>query len=608
MSYFVHDITVRFGATVALDHVSFDIEPGRIHAVIGGDGAGKSTLLEVMAGLDVGQTGTATLPTSGRISYVPSRGGVFADLTVDENMEFVADAYRLRNWSARATELLERAGIAWLGGRLAGRMSGGERRKLAGCLALLPRPELIVLDEVTTGVDPVSRMELWRLLADAAADGAAVVAATTYVDEAERMEHVVLLHDGRELASGAPTAIIDGVPGAVYAVEQPTAPIAAWRAGRAWRQWSRTSLPGHAPVTLSLDDAAIVLELDADTACPRQRSTPVIPADHTGAHPRRPDTASHSASIATARPASIATARHVTRTFGTVTAVEDMDLDVAPGEIVGLLGANGAGKTTLIKMLLGLLTPTAGTITLFGRPHSRQLRRRIGYVPQHLGLYGDLTSLENLQFRAEVFGMERHDLHPNSDLDLDLGSGDDDGRTPIADQPLGRQRWTAFAAATQHRPELLVLDEPTSGVSPLSRSRLWDLIHAHADRGVGVLVSTHYMDEAEQADRLVVMSQGVLVAAGTASEVVGGRTAVSVTSERWGDAFVALDRPARHLRLAGRTVRVLGASIEQISAELADAGIAASLDSVPATLEEVLVEMDSPRLAATTGAARRTTP
>ncbi|HSM65066.1 MAG TPA: ABC transporter ATP-binding protein [Ilumatobacteraceae bacterium] len=277
----------------------------------------------------------------------------------------------------------------------------------------------------------------------------------------------------------------------------------------------------------------------------------------------------------------IVTARNVTRTFGGFTAVDDMHLDVAPGEIVGLLGANGAGKTTLIKMLLGLLTPTEGTIRLFGDPHSRDQRKRIGYVPQNLGLYTDLTADENLQFRAAAFGGRVAD-------DIVIG------RSPlVADQPLGLQRRTAFQAATQHSPDLLILDEPTSGVSPLSRSRLWDLIHERAEQGVGVLVSTHYMDEAEQTDRLVIMSRGRLVAEGTTAEVVGGRTAVEVTAERWSEAFDALDQPGRHLRLAGRAVRVLGDDPSAVQHALADAGIAAGVAAVPATLEEVLIELDA---------------
>ena len=201
-------------------------------------------------------------------------------------------------------------------------------------------------------------------------------------------------------------------------------------------------------------------------------------------------------------------AAHVTRRFGDFTAVDDVGLRVEAGEVVALLGANGAGKTTLIKMVLGLLRPTAGRVQLFGQPPGLEQRRRIGYVPQNLGLYTDLSVDENLAFRAEVFGCAQ------------VGAGDLPGGRHVGDLPLGLQRRAAFAAALQHRPELLVLDEPTSGVSPLSRSELWDLIRSEADRGAGVLVSTHYMDEAERCHRIHYISYGKLLASGTVGEVV----------------------------------------------------------------------------------------
>lgn len=278
-------------------------------------------------------------------------------------------------------------------------------------------------------------------------------------------------------------------------------------------------------------------------------------------------------------------ARDVTRRFGAFTAVEQVDLDVAPGEVVGLLGANGAGKTTLIRMVLGLLMPTEGRIRLFGRPQSRELRRRVGYVPQNLGLYPDLTVRENLEFRADVFG-GRVDAPADGVDPLDGGAG-----RLVGDLPLGLQRRTAFTAAVQHRPDLVVLDEPTSGVSPLARSRLWDLIRQQAEAGAAVLVSTHYMDEAEQTDRLVVMGRGRVVAEGTATEVVGGRSTVEVDSERWADVFAALDDPSRHLTLAGRRVRVLSGSAEAVRRDLDAAGIEAAVRAAPATLDETMVEL-----------------
>lgn len=259
MTWGAHDLTVRFGSRTALDRVDIDVTPGEIVAVVGGDGAGKTTLLRVLAGVGLPLEGTIRIPEPRRIGYVPPNGGVFSDLSVDENMEFVADAYGLDEWRARAAELLQRFGISRFGDRLAGQLSGGQRRKLAGSMALLPAPSLLVLDEVTTGVDPVSRMDLWRLVAGAAATGSAVVLATTYLDEAERAATALLLHRGRVLASGTPDSIIAAVPGTVTGREAPPNTGHAWRRGRRWRVWDPQGTESDEPV--SLEDAAIVAEL-----------------------------------------------------------------------------------------------------------------------------------------------------------------------------------------------------------------------------------------------------------------------------------------------------------------------------------------------------------
>jgi ABC-2 type transport system ATP-binding protein len=256
MTWSVQNVAVTYGHVTALVGVGMTIEPGRVHSVVGGDGAGKSTLLKVLAGLDLGQTGTLRLPPQRQVGYVPGSGGLFADLTVEENLEFVAQAHRMRDWRPRASELLERSDIASFGDRLAGRLSGGQRRKLAASMALLPRPALLVLDEVTTGVDPVSRMELWRLIGTSASDGAAVVASTTYLDEAERAESVTLMADGKVLAEGSPGDIIAAVPGSVADADGPGP--RSWRRGRRWRCWDPD---GHPVDGVTLEDAAIVHEL-----------------------------------------------------------------------------------------------------------------------------------------------------------------------------------------------------------------------------------------------------------------------------------------------------------------------------------------------------------
>lgn len=261
MSWGATDLSVTYGPVTALDGVSIECVPGEILAVVGGDGAGKSTLLKALAGISVPHRGALHLPDHGSTGYVPSEGGIYRDLTIDEHLDFVSTAYRLTDWKGRADELLARTDLADFGDRLAGKLSGGQRRKLGAAMALLPRPELLVLDEVTTGVDPVSRMGLWRLIAGAAAEGAAVVFATSYLDEAERAGTVLLVHEGRVLAAGSPTDVATAMRGSVTESDRPGAPERSWRRGRRWRHWdpASTGAGGNG----SLEDAAIVAELIA---------------------------------------------------------------------------------------------------------------------------------------------------------------------------------------------------------------------------------------------------------------------------------------------------------------------------------------------------------
>jgi ABC-2 type transport system ATP-binding protein/ribosome-dependent ATPase len=284
---------------------------------------------------------------------------------------------------------------------------------------------------------------------------------------------------------------------------------------------------------------------------------------------------------------SLAACVQVTKRFGAFTAVNGVNLEVGPGEIVGLLGANGAGKTTLIRMLLGLVGTSEGDVTLFGEPPSRRTRSKIGYVPQGLGLYDDLSPAENLEFSAAIFGS---------------------GATPLPDElqsyrrelvgslPLGVQRRIAFAQALSHHPDLLMLDEPTSGVDPLGRARLWETIAGAADGGAGVLVTTHYMEEAQECGRLVVMASGRVVAEGTAAEIVGDRQVVAIEAPTWSAAFNALESAGMQVALAGRGLRVPGVDPGEVKKALGE--IPAEVREVPATLEERFFELTQQAAAA----------
>lgn len=270
-------------------------------------------------------------------------------------------------------------------------------------------------------------------------------------------------------------------------------------------------------------------------------------------------------------------ARELTCRFGDVVAVEDVSFAVDAGEVVGLLGANGAGKTTTIRMLLGLITPTSGQALLGGGPPTLQARRALGYVPQGLGLYPELSVDENLQFMAQAYGCKPVDLPPT------LAAV----RTRLVGAiPLGLRRQLAFLCAVQHAPSALILDEPTSGVEPLARARLWDRIREQADRGVGILVTTHYMSEARQCDRLVLMADARVVATGTQSDIVAGTTAVEIGSWDWARTFEVLSAAGFPVMLSGRTVRVVNPDIHVLQHVLSEAEIDAEITEVPASIEE----------------------
>ncbi|MGM7423072.1 ATP-binding cassette domain-containing protein [Cellulosimicrobium sp. CpK407] len=585
------DVTFRPGhghVVRALAGVDLDLPRGQVTSVVGGDGAGKTTLVRALLGQVPVDGGTVDAPARDRVGYQPSSSGVWPGLTVAENVELVGDAYRVpaARRERRADELLERAGLAEARDRLGSQLSGGMRQKLGVCLAMLHEPEVLLLDEPSTGVDPVSRVELWRLVAESAASGAAVLVTTTYLDEAERAADVVVLDAGTVLAAGTPDDVRAAAPGRITVASVAPAGAAdrSWRRGRTVRTWwpDGSSSPTGGPVEADLEDAVVALTLGrgahGTAGAEEAHGTDDAARDAVGPAPHGPGW------LAAGADAPLVRVDGAERRFGDVAAVDDVSLVVRPGEVVGLLGANGAGKTTLLRMVLGLDRLDGGRVEVLGAPPDRAGRRAVGYVPQGLGLSGELSVEENVEFVAAVYGVRDVPTLPPALAAV--------RRRPVAEIGLGRRRQLAFHCALLHAPRLLVLDEPTSGVDPLARARAWDAIHAQADAGVGVLVTTHYLQEAEQCDRLHVLSRGRSVASGTVADVVGGREAVVVRSREWQAAFAALDAAGLPVMLDGRAARVAGTTLATVRDALAAAGVVATCDVVPATLEETMVLVD----------------
>ena len=594
----VADLTVRFTAVVALDGVELTVPPGIVTAVVGGDGAGKTTLLRVLAGVQAPSAGRVRCPPSRRIGFVAAGAGVYDDLTVTENIQFAGGAYGMRGAAldAGATPLLSRTHLDDVRDRLAGKLSGGMRQKLAFVLAMLHEPGLLILDEPTTGVDPVSRAELWRLIAAAAAGGTAVVLATTYLDEAERAARVLLLDEGRVLAAGSTRAdhrrpAGDGGRGGRGAGRRrrlaPRPRLAAVAARRRPGRHRRTrGAPRHARLRRRGDRRF--------TGAPRRRrGDRAHERRRTGQH-RCARVAGRGAAGRDARGDAAVrfvhgrrrgrSARRVRPGRGPAGRQRRRQDDPHPSAARPAAPDRRRGAAVRRAALAGHAPPPrlrAPEPRRLGRPYSRREPAVLGRGLRRDGPpAGGATGGGPTSAAAADAALAAH------------------GRTLAGDLPLGLRRRLAFAAALSHLPELLVLDEPTSGVAALARARLWDTIRAAADTGAGVLVTTHSLDEAEQCDRLVLMAAGRVVAAGTIAQIVGGATAVEVDCPRWDDAFRALDAAGLPLVLAGRRLRVPGGDVARVQAALDARHVAARLRVVAATFEETFVQITTQATAA----------
>jgi ABC-2 type transport system ATP-binding protein len=553
----------------ALAGVTASAARGRVTGVVGPDGAGKTTLMRLIAGLLRPDSGgiealgldvvREPLKLQAKVGYMPQRFGLYDELTVGENLDLYADLQGLapEERAPRYAQLLQMTGLGPFLTRMAGRLSGGMKQKLGLACTLVNPPELLLLDEPTVGVDPISRRELWRIIEHLVRDAdATVLVSTAYLDEAERCEHVWLLHEGRLLGSGPPADFAAEMSGRSFHAVAPQ--------GRRALQTRLAQVPGvldtviqggrvrvvteaaTAPAALMLTDVPGLLITptpprfeDSFVARLAVRRADEAPEARAGGAPR-PDAAANTAASSPAE--AVIRVRHVTRRFGAFIAVDDVSFEVGRGEIFGLLGANGAGKTTTFRMLCGLLPPSGGTLEVAGfdlRRAAATARRRIGYMSQRFSLYGELTVRQNLSFFSSVyllFGARQRARIAWAQREFAL--------EPLLDAkagelPLGFKQRLALACALMHEPAILFLDEPTSGVDPLARREFWRRINALAERQVTVLVTTHFLEEAEYCDRLLVMAQGRVLREGTPDELKEAARTAQVPDPTMEQAFIA---------------------------------------------------------------------
>lgn len=564
-------------AVTALADVSLQLASGTLTALVGPDGAGKTTLLRLAAGLLTADAGSIEVlgldaaveaqAVQSRISYMPQRFGLYEDLSIQENLDLYADLHGVpfAERNDRYARLLEMTDLGRFTARPAGQLSGGMKQKLGLACTLVRSPELLLLDEPTVGVDPLSRRELWEILEQlVGTERLTVLVSTAYLDEAERCAQVIVLRQGQVLAEGRPAELRRQAQGLCFVATPPqdqparllqarllddAATIDAVPRGGEVRfiRWAAAvgtgdpALPAllqgapFRPVDPVLEDAFMVLLRDRGQAA----APPPPPATAVPLQQNQPGEA-------------IIEVKNLVRKFGDFTAVASTTFSVRRGEVFGLLGPNGAGKTTTFRMLCGLLPATSGQLQVAGYNlrHARaQARNVIGYVSQKFALYSNLSVDENLAFFGGAYGLygrrlrqRRQEIMAQFDL---LGQGP----VPSGQLPGGFKQRLAMAAALLHEPAILFLDEPTSGADPLARREFWRRINALVEQGTTVVITTHFMEEAEYCDRIVIQDAGRVLALGTPAEV---RRQAGETASRRLDmeqAFIAIVERGRRAEI-----------------------------------------------------------
>lgn len=535
----------RKQAQAAVAGINLDIYPGEIFGLIGPDGAGKTTTFQILSGVMPQTSGTVEVMESNprdmrlQMGYLTQRFSLYQDMSIWENLRYAAGLREVdeADFKTRSKHFLGLLDLARFKDRLAGRLSGGMKQKLALCCTLIHNPRIVLLDEPTTGVDPVSRREFWDILAQLASqEGITTVVATPYLDEAERCSRIALMYEGKIQQCDTPAKVK-----ASLGLQRLEVYLSIDKLDQA-----EDMLKHNTDVRSLADVQRFGDRLDVLTAEPQQTTndirrsleqqqiqvqnivtdTPTLEntfvarlrefkgESSVGKYPRiSPQQKSSGTAIG---------AQHLNKVFGNFHAVKDINLNIKYGEVFGLLGANGAGKTTTIKMLCGLLGASSGQVMLAGETgqlRSQQLRQRLGYMSQKFTLYDDLTIDQNLEFYCGVYGVPRRHRRAKKNWVLQMSDLVGQGDRLTGDLPGGWKQRVAFGASVMHEPKIIFLDEPTSGVDPLARRQFWRWINQFAREGMAILVTTHYLEEAEQCHRLGFMVAGELVAQGTPQQV-----------------------------------------------------------------------------------------
>jgi len=525
----------------AVAHLDCTVQSGYVTGLVGPDGAGKTTLMRMLAGLMKPDEGTANVigfdPIANNselhavLGYMPQKFGLYEDLTVMENLNLYADLRSVTGEQRKETfeRLLDFTALQPFTGRLAGKLSGGMKQKLGLACTLVGQPKVLLLDEPGVGVDPISRRELWQMVHSLAGDGMLILWSTSYLDEAEQCRDVLLMNEGELLYQGEPRALTQTMAGRSLLIGSPQEnnrlllqrllKLPQVSDGMIQGKSVRTILKKEA-TTDALRAASGLNVLNIEETAPRFEDAFIDLLGGAGFTQSPLGAILHT--VEGSADETVIEARQLTKKFGDFAATDHVDFAVKRGEIFGLLGPNGAGKSTTFKMMCGLLVPTSGKALVLNmdlKTSSGQARQHLGYMAQKFSLYGNLTVTQNLRFFSGVYGLRGRAQQEKISRMVEAF-----GLKAIADQatdalPLGFKQRLALACALMHEPDILFLDEPTSGVDPLTRREFWLHINSMVEKGVTVMVTTHFMDEAEYCDRIGLVYRGKLIASGTPDDL-----------------------------------------------------------------------------------------